>query len=98
MDAKEPGQQRFEQRQPKRVLRVAPGLLRPFVDFHEDAVNAGSDAGRGQWQDELRLPGSDTVSGAWELKAVGHVVDHRIAQRSQNRKASHVDDKVVISE
>ena len=49
----------------------------PLVDLHEDAVDAGGDAGRRHRLDELRLPGGDAVAGAGQLQAVGDVVDDR---------------------
>ena len=57
-------EQRLEQVEPQRVLRVALRLRRVLVDFHEHAVDAGGDAGRGQRLDELRLAGRDAVAGA----------------------------------
>ena len=84
--------------EPQRVLRVALRARRLLVHFHEHAVDAGGDAGRGHRLDELRLAGGDAVAGAGQLQAVRHVVDDRIAERAQHRERAHVDDQVVVAE
>ena len=73
-------------------VQGARGLL------HEHAVDAGSDAGPGQWLDELGLTGGHAVPGARQLQAVGHVVDHGMAEAAQHRQRAHVHDEVVVAE
>ena len=68
------------------------------MHFHEHAVHAGRDTGRGQRLDELRLAGRDAVAAARELQAVRDVVDDGAAERAQHRKGAHVHDEVVVAE
>ena len=68
------------------------------MDFHEHAVDAGGDAGRGHRLDELRLARRDAVARARQLQAVRDVVDDGIAERAHDRKRAHVDDEVVVAE
>ena len=98
VDSDQPAEQRLEQVEPQRVLRVALRDFRPLVDFQEDAVDAGRDARRRHRLDELGLAGGDAVAGAGQLQAVRDVVDHRVAERAQHRKGAHVDDEVVVAE
>ena len=98
VDSGQPREQRFEEVELERVLRVALRLFRPLVHLHEHAVDAGSDAGAGHRLDELGLAGGDAVAGARQLQAVGHVVDHGISEAAQHRQRPHVHDEVVVAE
>src|SRR5437773_6486664 len=98
VDRLKPAQQRFEQVEPERVLRVALRARRLFVDFEKDAVDTGRDTGRCERLDEFRLPRSDAVSATRKLKAVGDVEHHRYTLRPHQGKRPHVDHQVVVAE
>ena len=53
VDGREPAEQRLEQIEPQRVLRVALGARRIVVHLEEHAVDAGRDARRGERLDVL---------------------------------------------
>ena len=77
VDRHQPAEQRFEQVEAQRVLRVALRARGLLVHFEEDAVDAGGDAGRRQRLDVLREPGGDAVAAARQLQAVRDVEDDR---------------------
>ena len=79
VDGHQPAEQRLEQIEPERVLRVALRLRRVVVDFEEHAVDAGRDAGRRERLDVLRQAGRDAVAAAGQLQAVRDVEDDRHA-------------------
>ncbi len=98
VDPHEPVEQRLEQIQPQRVLRVALGKLRLLVDFHEHAVHTGGDAGRGHRFDELGLAGGHAVARSRQLQAVRDVVHDRKPEPPHDREDAHVDHEVVVPE
>src|SRR5690242_14122374 len=64
-------QQRLEQIQLERVLRVAPGSRRILVHLEEHAINAGRNPRRCQRSDVLRESRRHAVAAARQLQAVG---------------------------
>src|SRR5262245_4320577 len=79
VERQQPRQGAFEAIEAQRVLAVALGPRRILVDLHEDPVDAGGDAGRGERLDVLRQAGGDAVAGARQLQAVRDVEDDRHA-------------------
>ena len=77
VDGHQAAEQRLEQVEAQRVLRVALRARRVVVDFEEHAVDARRDAGRGQRLDVLRQAGRDAVAAARQLQAVRDVEDDR---------------------
>src|SRR4051812_41686696 len=73
VDCHQTTEQRLEEIQLQRVLRVTPGAGRVLVHFEKDAVDPGSDARRSQRPDVLRLAGRDTIAAARKLQAVRHI-------------------------
>src|SRR5690349_14429528 len=61
VDGEEAPEQRLEEIELQRILRVALRLRRVVVDFEEDAVDNGRDPGRCQRLDVFRLAGRDAV-------------------------------------
>ena len=91
-------EQRLEQVEAQRVLRVALRARRILVHLEEHAVDAGRDAGRRQRLDVLRQAGRDAVAAARQLQAVRDVEHHRHALLAHDRERAHVDDEVVVAE
>src|SRR5437016_7088275 len=73
VDGREPAEQRLEQIQAKRVLRIALGARRVFVDLEEHAVDAGADARGRERLDVFRQTRRDAVAPARQLQAVRDV-------------------------
>ena len=75
--AMQAAEQRLEQVEAQRVLRVALRARRVLVHFEKHAVHAGRDAGRRQRLDVLGQAGRDAVAAARQLQAVRDVEDDR---------------------
>ncbi len=82
----------------ERIRGIALGARRVLMDFHEDRIDAGGNAGGCQRLDVLRQAGGHAVARARQLQAVRHVEDDRVAQLAQHRERPHVNDQVVVAE
>ena len=79
VDRDQPPEQRLEQVEPQRVLRVALRARRLLVHLEKHAVDAGGDAGRRERLDVLGQAGGDAVAAAGQLQAVRDVEHDRHA-------------------
>src|SRR5438477_3895470 len=68
VDRHQPLEQRLQQVEPQRVLRVTLRAARVLVHLEEDAVDAGGDAGRRERLDVFREARGDAVAAAGELQ------------------------------
>lgn len=88
----------FDLRQIQHIRAVAERFGRVVMNFHENAVDAGTGSSTGQITNELALTGRFGTGTARQLNAVGRIKDDRIAEAAHNREGTHVDDQVMIAQ
>src|ERR1041384_4029948 len=68
------------------------------MNFHEYAVDSTRNSRTRKVFDELRITAARRTQPARPLKAVGHVVNHRITEASHDRHSAEINDQVVVAE